>query len=251
MVCLLYHYINNNARKKANTTLGDLLMISTVIRTFILYVTVTLAIRLMGKRQIGDMQPNELVITLLISEIAAIPLQDTEQPMSIGLAAIFVLVFLEIIISILAMKSFFVRKLLNGQSVVIIKNGVIDQHAMRNVRMTVVDLIEQLRGQDVFNIEDVAFAVLEVNGNLSVLLKKDAQPISVKDAKLDLPDSKLPLPVISDGKIVYESLKALEITQQKLNKILKHQCDSIKDVFLMTLDRDGNHTIIKKGGVKK
>lgn len=226
-------------------------MISTVIRTFILYVTVTVAIRLMGKRQIGDMQPNELVITLLISEIAAIPLQDTEQPMSIGLSAIFVLVFLEIIISILAMKSFFVRKLLNGQSVVIIKNGVIDQHAMRNVRMTVVDLIEQLRGQDVFNIEDVAFAVLEVNGNLSVLLKKDAQPVSVKDAKLNLPDSKLPLPVISDGKIVYESLKALEITKQKLNKILKHQCDSVKDVFLMTLDRDGNHTIIKKGGVKK
>lgn len=226
-------------------------MISTVIRTFILYVTVTVAIRLMGKRQIGDMQPNELVITLLISEIAAIPLQDTEQPMSIGLAAIFVLVFLEIIISILAMKSFFVRKLLNGQSVVIIKNGVIDQHAMRNVRMTVVDLIEQLRGQDVFNIEDVAFAVLEVNGNLSVLLKKDAQPISVKDAKLNPPDSKLPLPVISDGKIVYESLKALEITKQKLNKILKHQCDNAKDVFLMTLDRDGNHTIIKKGGVKK
>ncbi len=226
-------------------------MISTVIRTIILYITVTLAIRLMGKRQIGDMQPNELVITLLISEIAAIPLQDTEQPMSIGLGAIFVLVFLEIVISILAMKSFSIRKLLNGKSVVIIKNGVIDQHAMRNVRMTVVDLIEQLRAQNVFNIEDVGFAVLEVNGNLSVLLKKDAQPVSVKDIELSLPDNNLPLPVISDGKIVYESLKALQISTQKLNKILKHQCDSAKDVFLMTLDRDGNHTIIKKGGARK
>lgn len=223
-------------------------MISTVLRTIILYIIVTVAIRIMGKRQIGDMQPNELVITLLISEIAAIPLQDTEQPMFIGLAAIFVLVFLEIVISILAMKSFSVRKLLNGQSVVIIKNGVIDQYAMRNVRMTVVDLIEQLRGQNVFNIEDVAFAVLEVNGNLSVLLKKDAQPVSVKDIELKLPDDNLPLPVISDGKIVYESLKALEITTQKLNKILKHKCESAKDVFLMTLDRNGNHTIIKKGG---
>lgn len=223
-------------------------MISTVLRTIILYIIVTVAIRIMGKRQIGDMQPNELVITLLISEIAAIPLQDTEQPMFIGLAAIFVLVFLEIVISILAMKSFLVRKLLNGQSVVIIKNGVIDQYAMRNVRMTVVDLIEQLRGQNVFNIEDVAFAVLEVNGNLSVLLKKDAQPVSVKDIELKLPDDNLPLPVISDGKIVYESLKALEITTQKLNKILKHKCESAKDVFLMTLDRNGNHTIIKKGG---
>lgn len=226
-------------------------MVSTVLRTIILYIVVTVAIRLMGKRQIGDMQPNELVITLLISEIAAIPLQDTEQPMFIGLAAIFVLVFLEIVISILAMKSFCIRKLLNGQSVVVIKNGVIDQQAMRNVRMTVVDLIEQLRGQNVFNIADVAFAVLEVNGNLSVLLKKDAQTVSVKDMKLKLPDDNLPLPVISDGKIVYESLRALEISKQKLNKILKHKCATPKQIFLMTLDRNGNHTIIKKGGATK
>ncbi|MBQ8741492.1 MAG: DUF421 domain-containing protein [Clostridia bacterium] len=226
-------------------------MISTVLRTVILYLVVTVAIRLMGKRQIGDMQPNELVITLLISEIAAIPLQDTEQPMFIGVAAIFVLVFLEIVISILAMKSFCMRKLLNGKSIVVIKNGIIDQQAMRNVRMTVVDLIEQLRAQNVFNLADVAFAVLEVNGNLSVLLKKDAQPVTVKDVELNLPDDALPLPVISDGKIIYESLRALEISTQKLNKILKHKCTTPKQIFLMTLDRDGNHTIIKKGGASK
>ncbi len=226
-------------------------MISTVFRTVILYIVVTLAIRLMGKRQIGDMQPNELVITLLISEIAAIPLQDTEQPMSVGLAAIFVLVFLEIVISILAMKSFRIRKILNGKSVIVIKNGVIDQQAMRNVRMTVVDLIEQLRAQDVFNIADVAFAVLEVNGNLSILLKKDAQTVTVKDIELKLPDDSLPLPVISDGKIVYESLKALQTTPQKLYKILKHKDTAPKQIFLMTLDRDGNHNIIKKGGEQK
>ena len=223
-------------------------MISTVFRTVILYIVVTLAIRLMGKRQIGDMQPNELVVTLLISEIAAIPLQDSEQPVSVGVAAILVLVFLEIIISILSMKSFMVRKLLNGKSVVIIKNGVIDQQAMRDVRMTVVDLIELLRNKDVFNIADVAFAVLEVNGNLSVLLKKDAQTVTTKDVELDLPDDSLSLPVISDGKIVYESLKALQITPQKLFKILKHHKAGIKQIFLMTLDRDGNHTIINKGG---
>ncbi len=223
-------------------------MISTVLRTIILYIVVTLAIRLMGKRQIGDMQPNELVVTLLISEIAAIPLQDSEQPVSIGIAAILVLVFLEIIVSILSMKSFCIRKLLNGKSVVIIKNGVIDQQAMRDVRMTVVDLIEQLRGQNVFNIADVAFAVLEVNGNLSVLLKKDAQTITVKDIELNLPDTSLPLPVISDGKIVYESLRALGISTQKLDKILKHKCADVQQIFLMTLDRDGNHTIIRKVG---
>lgn len=223
-------------------------MISTVIRTIILYIVVTVAMRLMGKRQIGDMQPNELVVTLLISEIAAIPLQDTDQPVSVGIAAIFVLVFLEIVISILSMKSFTVRKILNGRSIVIIKNGVIDQQAMRDVRMTVVDLIEMLRGQNVFNITDIAFAVLEVNGNLSVLLKKDAQTVTVKDIELKLPDDTLPLPVISDGKIVYESLDALNKKPQDLYKMLKSKHTTAKQVFLMTLDRDGNHTIIKKGG---
>ena len=223
-----------------------IIVISTVLRTIILYIMVTLAIRLMGKRQIGDMQPNELVITLLISEIAAIPLQDSQQPISVGVAAILVLVFIEIIISILSMKSFYIRRLLNGRSVVIIKNGTIDQNAMRNVRMTVIDLIELLRDKDVFDISDVAFAVLEVNGNLSVLLKKDIQPVTPKDIKLNVNETKLPLPVISDGKIIYESLKSLQITPQKLNKMLKHHKVSPKEIFLMTLDRDGNQTIINK-----
>ena len=149
------------------------------------------------------------------------------------------------------MKSFFVRKLLNGKSVVIIKNGVIDQNAMKNVRMTVVDLIELLRSKDVFNISDVAFAVLEVDGSLSVLLKKDAQTVTTKDLNLNLKDDVLPLPVISDGKVIYESLNSLQISSQKLHKILKHNKYGIKEIFLMTLDRDGNHIIINKGSETK
>lgn len=246
LVIVLYHPVTNNARKKANTTYGDYKMISTIIRTIILYVTVTIAIRIMGKRQIGDLQPNELVITLLISEIAAIPLQDNEQPVLVGVSAILVLIFLEILMSVLSMKSFFVRKMLNGKSVVIIKNGTIDQKAMRDVRMTVIDLIELLRSKDVFDLSDVAFAVLEVNGSLSILLKKDAQTITAKDLHLSAEDDMLPLPVISDGKIVHESLKALQTNKDNLQKILKPRDLKIDDIFLMTLDRDGNHSIHKK-----
>ena len=160
-------------------------MIITITRTIILYIFVTLGIRLMGKRQIGEMQPNELVVTLLISETAAIPLQDTTQPILNGLVAIFVLVILEIMISVLSMKSRFMRKIMNGKSAVIIKNGVIDQQMMKSVRMTVLDLVELLRGQDVFDISTVAFAVLEVNGNLSVLLKSAEQPATVADLKIE------------------------------------------------------------------
>lgn len=221
-------------------------MITIIIRTLILYCFVILGIRLMGKRQIGDMQPNELVVTLLISEIAAIPLQDTNQPVIDGIVAIFILIILEIVMSVLALKSMKIRKFMNGNSVVIIKNGEIDQHAMKKVRLTILDLIELLRGQDVFDISDVAFAVLEVNGDLSVLLKTDKQNLTAEDMNIKKNEEGLQLPVISDGKIVKESLTALEITEEKVMKKIKSKKLEINDVFLMTLDRYDNINIIKK-----
>ena len=225
-------------------------MISVIIRTIIIYIAVTLAIRLMGKRQIGDIQPSELVITLLISEIAAIPLQDKDQPVMNGIVAVFLLVVLEICVSALTLKSFAMRKLLSGKSVVIIKNGTIDRQAMRDVRMTVLDLIELLRGQNVFNIEDVSFAVLEANGSLSVLLKGDRQTPTAGDLKIKNKSDALPLPVISDGQIVSESLDALSINRKDIIDILNKNSQSIRDVFIMTLDRDGKYNIInKEGGV--
>ena len=220
-------------------------MIITITRTIVLYIFVTLGIRLMGKRQIGEMQPNELVVTLLISEIAAIPLQDTSQPILNGVVAIFMLVILEIIISVITMKSLYVRKIMNGKSAVIIKNGVIDQNMMRQVRMTVLDLVELLRGQDVFDISTVAYAVLEVNGNLSVLLKSSEQPVTVKDIDIKTEKATLPLPVISDGKIIRESLDALEISEDDIKSTVKKNRTDIKDVFLMTMDRYGETSLIK------
>ena len=219
-------------------------MIITITRTIILYIFVTLGIRLMGKRQIGEMQPNELVVTLLISEIAAIPLQDTSQPILNGVVAIFMLVILEILISVISMKSLFMRKIMNGKSAVIIKNGVIDQQMMKSVRMTVLDLVELLRGQDVFDISTVAFAVLEVNGNLSVLLKSSEQPATAADLNVKKDKALLPLPVISDGKIIKESLDAIGKDENTVRKMLKG--DNVADIFLMTMDRDGNRNIIKQ-----
>lgn len=221
-------------------------MITTIIRTVILYIFVTFGIRLMGKRQIGDMQPNELVITLLISEIAAIPLQDTSQPLLNGIMAIFMLVILEIVMSVLAMKNQYIRKIMSGKSIVVIKNGVIDQSAMKNVRMTILDLIELLRGQNVFDISTVAYAVLEVNGNLSVLLKAEKQPATVGDLNIKPQEEAMFLPVISDGKIIKESLKALQSNKNEIEKKLKKEKVNANNVFLMMLDRNGNYTIVKK-----
>ncbi len=219
-------------------------MTSIIIRTIVMYIVVTFAIRVMGKRQVGDMQPNELVITLLISEIAAIPLQDTKQPIITGIIAIFLLIILEIFVSFLTMKCFFLRKVMSGKSAVIIKNGVIDQKQMEEVRMTVLDLVELLRGKDIFNIDDVAFAVLEVNGDLSVLLKSEMQTATKQDVKATKENEGLPLPVISDGKIIKESLKALELNENDLYNIINRKGLMVKDIFLMTLDRYKNQKIV-------
>ena len=200
----------------------------------------------MGKRQIGDMQPNELVITLLISEIAAIPLQDTSQPLLFGIGAIFMLVILEIVMSILAMKFRKIRKIMSGKSVVVIKNGEIDQKAIKDVRMTVLDLIEMLRGQNVFDISTIAFAVLEVNGDLSVLLKSEEQNATAKDLKLTPKPALLPLPVITDGKIERDALDALKVTEEEMQKLLKINKTTLKNVFLMTMDRNKNINIVNK-----
>lgn len=221
-------------------------MISLIIRTVILYAIVTLAIRLMGKRQIADMQPNELVVTLLISEIAAIPLQDMDQPVLSGFITISMLVIIEIIISILAMKSFFIRKMMSGKSIIIIKNGTVDMRAMKSVRMTVLDLVELLRTQDVFDISEVAFAVLEVNGQLSVVLKSQAKTVTLKDLNIKGKKEMLPLPVVSDGKIVKESLQALNLKPAQLDKILKVEKLTPADIFLMTLDQKGTKRIVRK-----
>lgn len=221
-------------------------MIAIIIRTVILYTVLTLGIRLMGKRQIGDMQPNELVVTLLISEIAAIPLQDTGQPVLNGICSIFILVVLEIIMSVLAMKNMSFRRFISGQSVIIITDGVIDQSAMKKVRMTILDLVELLRGQDVFDISDVAFAVLEVNGDLSVLLKSHKQTVTPEDLELKVDAATLPLPVISDGKIIKDTLDNLKITRSEVLRILERERLHLKDVFLMTLDSNKKPCFIKK-----
>lgn len=223
-------------------------MVAVLFRTVILYIFVVLGLRLMGKRQIGDMQPGELVITLLISEIAAIPLQDVNQPIASGIIAIFMLVVLEILLSVFAMKSFFIRKALSGRSAVVIKNGEIDQSAMRRVRMTVIDLIELLRGQDVFDISTVAYAVLEVNGNLSVLLKSEHRGATAGDIGAKQKPDGLPLPVISDGRIVDESLRSLQIDRKRIYGILASSGISPRDIFMMTLDRFGNTNIVVKKG---
>ena len=228
------------------TNSGDYFMIITVIRTVILYVFITIGIRIMGKRQIGDMQPNELVVTLLISEIAALPLQDPSQPIINGIISVFVLVILEIFISFITMKSYTFRKIMNGKSAIIIEDGKINQDVMKKLRMTVLDLIELLRGQNVFDVNTVAYAVLEVNGDLNVLLKSNFQPATPTDLNLKTQSSKMQVPVISDGKIIKEAVNSIAKTESEIKEILNSKNLTESSVFLMTMSRDGKMNVICK-----
>lgn len=140
------------------------------IRAVILYAAVIFMIRLMGKRQIGEMQPSELVITILISEVASLPLQDNGIPMLYAIVPLFVFVSFEIIQSALSLKSQKLRNLMQGHEVTVIKNGKVDMQALRTLRMTVDDLEGALRQKDVFDVSEVSCAIFETNGKLSVKL---------------------------------------------------------------------------------
>lgn len=222
-------------------------MLVTILRTAILYVFVILGLRIMGKRQIGDMQPNELVITILISEIAAIPIQDINQPVVNGIIAIFMLVVLEILISFLSMKSVKARQVINGKSAVIVKDGQLDQKLMKRMRVTVADLMEVLRIQNVFHIDQVAYAILETNGQLSVLLKPEYQTATAADLDKHPADDGIPALVINDGRLLKEGLALSGASEEAVEQILKSQRLTYKQVFLMTMDKTGKHYIVKKG----
>lgn len=225
-------------------------MLTIIFRTMILYLLVVFAMRIMGKRQIGDMQPSDLVITLLISEIAAIPIQDPDNPLLISIISVFVLIVLEIVISVISMKCSVVNTLTNGRSVLVIKDGKIQQKVMRRLRITVPDLIELLRAQGIFDINEVAYAILESNGSLSVLQKAYYQPAKTGDVCKPSKDSSYPSLVVSDGKIIKRGLNDIGKTKADVNRILNSKCIDIKDVFVMILDSAGESTVIKKGDMR-
>ncbi|MBQ4129544.1 MAG: DUF421 domain-containing protein [Ruminococcus sp.] len=144
-------------------------MLIILIRTLLLYAFIILAVRIMGKRQISDMQTSELVITLVISDIAAIPMQSAEQPLMSGLLPIMVLVSLEIIVSVIMLKSAKFRDVVCGHSMIIIKDGKIIENQLKKMRITYEDLYSLLRQQQVFDVSDVRYGIIETNGSLSIL----------------------------------------------------------------------------------
>lgn len=225
-------------------------MLVTLSRAFILYILIIICMRVMGKRQLGELQPTELVITILLSEIAAIPMQDNALPLGNSIVAVLLLVALEIINSIVVLKIPTVRSLLQGNSLVIIRDGVIDQKQMKKLRFTMDDLFDQLRQKDVFDISDVRYAIVETNGQLSVMLKPEKENVTAEMACLPNETKGLLCMVINDGKFLKRAFKESDMDEEKIYSILKKEKTELDEVLFMVTDKEGNYTIVKRDECK-
>ncbi len=222
------------------------MMLITLVRSIILYLLLILTVRFMGKRQIGQLQPGELVITILISEIAVIPMQDNDIPMTHSILALLLLASFEIIMSVMALKSAKIRKILQGNSVVIIKDGVVQQKQLKKLRYTIDDLLEALRQQGVFNISDVQYAIAETDGSLSILLKPEKRSVAIENTNFSPNDDGLKTVIIADGKIIKTELKNLGISREALKTQLAEKGLIAKNILLMETDKNGNINIIRR-----
>lgn len=224
-------------------------MAITAIRTAIIYIFLIIAMRIMGKRQLGELQPVELVVTLLVADMASVPMQESGIPLLNGLIPITVLVSLELLLSGLMLKVPTVANLISGKPVVVIKDGVLDQKALKKLRMTVSDLAEFLRQQNVFDITQVQYAIAETGGKISIFLKAPYQPATASDVGLAPDDNGMPAVVISDGKISQMSMQLCGLSEDWLQKILrKHQCE-LSDVFLMTATKTKQYFLLQKDDI--
>lgn len=216
------------------------------IRAIIIYVVIIIAVRLMGKRQVGELKPHELVITILISAIAVIPLEENSMPLANCLVPILLFVSLEIIMSVISMKSLWFRNLLQGRPIFIIRQGRLDQKKLKQLRLTMDDVVDALRQKDIFDISQVEDAVIETNGSISVLPKAEYQPITASDINLSVKEKGMPVAIVIDGKPVNEYFNEYKLKDSEIELVLQTVNRDVERIMLLTIDDDGNTYLIDK-----
>ena len=221
-------------------------MILSYTRTIILYLILILVIRLMGKRQIGQMEPAEFVVTMLVANLAAIPMQDGGIPIFSGVVPILTVLGVELVLSAVSLKSSKIRKLLCGKPVILIENGKILQQNLKKTRITLDELSGHLREKDVLDIQTVQYAILETNGNLSVFPYPKEKPASAKDAGIQARRQYLPVTIISDGELVADSLKIAKKDKAWLQRILEEYRADLESTWLLTVDGSDHVVFLRK-----
>jgi len=203
----------------------------------------------MGKRQLGEMQPFELVITLIIADIATLPMTQTSMPLLFSLIPLTTIVLLHFIVSFLSRKSIVMRKVINGKPVIVISPKGVELEAMKELNMNFDDLLEGLRGCNYYKIEDIQYAIVETNGTITVIPKIGCSPVVNQDMKIKLPEACLPVNIIAVGKIINENIKLMGVDEKFLKNVFKKAgVTSYKEVLLMTLDANGKVFLQPKEG---
>lgn len=222
-------------------------MILTYIRTIILYLILIGVIRLMGKRQIGEMAPSEFVVTMLVANLASIPMQDTAIPLFSGLVPILTVLGVELVLSWLTLRSVLLRRFFCGKPVILIDNGVLLQDNLRRTRVTMDELAGHLREKDVLDIQTVQYAILETDGNLSVFPYPKDVPASARDAGISASRQLLPVTIIEDGYLSRPNLQLAGKDEQWLQTVLKQHTATRESTLLLTVDQaDHIHWIGKE-----
>lgn len=226
-------------------------MFIVLVRTVILYLLIVAGLRLLGKRQLGQLEPSELTLALLIADLASVPMQDNGIPLLTGVIPILVLLSLATILSVLSAKSIRFRALLCGKPCVIISNGQVQVNALRRTRLTVNELLEELRIQGYTDLHDVKFAVLETNGQLSILPYATQKPATAAQVNAPVRDFGLPVVLVSDGRLLSSNLSAQGRSTDWLQKQLRvYGLNSPEQVFLFTSDELGNTCCVPMEGVQ-
>ena len=224
-------------------------MFVVLIRTVVLYLFIIVGIRLLGKHQIGQLEPSELVLTLIIADLASVPMQDNGIPLLSGLIPIVVLLALSSAISTLCTKSLGFRALLCGKPSVVVENGKVLQRELERCRLTIDELLEELRMQGYTDIRTIKFALLETNGQLSILPRAEEKPATAAQLGIATQETGLPVVLVSDGRLLEHNLKGRGYEQVWLEKQLAAPgLTSHRQAFLLSVDETGNTYCIPKKG---
>lgn len=222
-------------------------MLTSFIRSIIIYIFLVIVMRIMGKKQLGELQPFEFVITLVASELACIPISDMQTPLIYGFIPILTLLAINIIMTKLVKHSIKLRSLINGRPVIVINKGNVDSKALSCLDMTIHDLLEGIRSQGYLTPLDLEFAIVENNGSISCVPKGNKRPATSSDVNGNIDNPTMPYTLICEGKIMQDNLIKLSKDIDFLNNILKENNIKQKDVLLLSMDESTYYLQPNKG----
>lgn len=214
-------------------------MLISLIRAVVMYLALILVVRLMGKRQLGEMEPMEFVVTMLIANLAAVPMQETGTPLLAGLIPILVVLSMELLLSVLSYESVPLRRFLCGKPVILIENGRLLQQNLKKTRVHTDELSEYLRLQGITDLTQVQYAILETSGAISTFLYPKFKPASAKDAGVQVSSHSLPVTIIASGRLLRQNLPLLGRDEAWVRQILRDYNCRVQDVYLLTSEPGG------------